>query len=118
MSELEKLHADKAKIQSQIWDIEQAETAKINKKLLGKCFRYWDTFGSGGDGWWLYAKVIDVDAGNPIAHRFQIDANGGMEIEPRHVLWHDLSSGYDKISNAAFDAAWTDFKAAIGSITP
>lgn len=41
-------------------NIERETRLKDAQKLLGKCFRFRNGYGS-GDKWWLYYKVISID---------------------------------------------------------
>lgn len=34
-----------------------------HKKLIGRCFKYRNSYGSGDKGWWLYGKVVGVSQG-------------------------------------------------------
>lgn len=116
MPELEELQAKRAEIQSRIWEIERAENEAACRELIGKCFRFCNSYGS-GDDWWLYVKIIDVEDGNLIAHRFETCSHGTMQAQPRTALWpHNLESGYTEIDASEFNAAWVEFKDTLAAL--
>ena len=116
MSKLEELQDERTRLNIHIWEIERRESDKRNATLIGKCFRYSNSFGS-GESWWLYVKIIGAVDGNLISRRFQTDCRGRMEVEPEHTTFTDLlNADYEEISSKDFDTAWIDFKATIKDI--
>ncbi len=113
---LKELQDEKARISSQIGEIEKQRRNERNVALIGKCFQYRNSLGSSTEDWWLYAKIIRAEDGNLIAHRFQTDCHGRMEVDPEHTIWDDLSAGYEEIPSEDFNAAWAGLKAAIECI--
>src|SRR6185312_14215252 len=45
-----------AKARAELNEIESREIAAANNKIIGNCYRFSNSYGS-GDRWWLYGKV-------------------------------------------------------------
>ena len=106
MNRVEELKGQMVKLRDEIDEIEVAEKVKQNKKLVGKCFRYHNSYGS-GDKWWLYARVTKLtDYGEPIAWNFQIDCHGKIDIQPPGLSYVYPGNGYQPIGPAEFRRAW------------
>lgn len=57
------------------------EDAPVAKSLVGKCFKYRNSFG-GPKGWWLYRRVVKVSRSTElVVESFQEDAHGKMEFD-------------------------------------
>lgn len=108
MTTLDKLQAERARINNAIWKIERAEQSKEAQALVGSHFKYRNTYGSGDQGWWLYAKVYAVKDGCVVAHRFQTTSRKTHEIEPAYVGYsHGMGGGeWLKISASEYKKAW------------
>jgi len=50
-----------------------------NKLLLGKCFKFRNSYGS-GEKWWLYKKIVSVGAWDATTISAQDCGNGSIEI--------------------------------------
>lgn len=102
--------------QEALWAIEEKERAKRSATLVGKCFRYLNSYGS-GDRWWLYARVISVgDGGYLTTFSFQTTCNDEIQIEPAKAR---LSiDGWEAISIADFKTAWHAVQKRIVEFTP
>lgn len=77
-----------------------------NLPLLGKCFKYRNSYGSGSKGWWLYKKVISVNGNELKAFQFESMADGRLQC------CSDFSygvEGYTEIPRAEYDKAWEKF---------
>jgi hypothetical protein len=109
MDELEKLNAERARINNRIWAIEGKRRAAEHANFLGKCFKYRNSYScpqGDKDRWWLYAKVISVDArGEVKAFQFQTDKYGKLAIEASYRITHSLG-GYIPITAGEFNKAW------------
>lgn len=83
-------------------DLQRAADVREKKSLIGKCFRYRNTFGD-GKHWWLYTVVTSVNRwGHLHGLSFQTKSDGSTEIEPRNYL---SLSGWKEISRQEFDRA-------------
>lgn len=116
MSELKDLAMERVRINSRIWEINRKQRQEQNVKLIGKCYRYRNSFGNENKGWWLYIQVLELEDGNLIVHRFQTDSNGRIEVEPRRVEWDSVGSQYEEIPREDFWAAWDILKLTILSM--
>lgn len=107
-----------------IHEIEAKERAERNASLVGKCFRYHNSYGGGYEKWWLYARVIGVDEwGQPLLFKFQTTSSDEIQIEP--AARGPAIDMYEPISNPQFFAAWqalqlriADMSAAIAKVQP
>jgi hypothetical protein len=121
MSEIEMLNAERARISNRIWAIEGKQRAAEHAKLLGKCFKYRNSYGgsSEADGWWLYVKVTKIDArGEMKAFQFQTDKYGKLEIEANYRIPSSLSSGYTPITAGEFSKAWRAVQKRVAGYRP
>ncbi|KKM59287.1 hypothetical protein LCGC14_1548290 [marine sediment metagenome] len=88
--------------------IDVKKKLKENTKLIGKCFKYRNSYSAPeeeSDYWWLYYKVISVNRhGICMAMRFQTDKHGRIEIEKERYFV--LSDRYIKITEEEFEDAW------------
>lgn len=86
--------------------IERAENIKKNTALVGKCFRFWNSYG-GDEHWWLYIKIIGLDdTGNLKAFLFHEHKRFECWIETHFFL----SSAHQQISAKYFADNWKWFK--------
>lgn len=73
-----------------------------NRALIGKFFKYRNSYGS-GEKWWLYVAVTGVDGGGtPTGWRFQRTSNDTVEIERKTWLSGVPNGGYQEITARAF----------------
>jgi hypothetical protein len=94
---------------NELSEIESAERAAENAKLVGRFFKYRNNYScpeKESDYWYLYTAVERTDADGGIRQfSFQTDKNGDIRIEPDQ--WHiGLLSGYAEIPFQEFDIAW------------
>lgn len=113
---LEMLRKASQTAQHALWQAEAVERDKTNASLVGKCFKYHNSSGS-GERWWLYLKVTAVDEGSLRAFRFQQYSNGEIHIQSNNYIYHGRSlvgdGGYIRISSAEFKKEWTKLRARI-----
>lgn len=84
-------------------EAERAEKIKAARALIGRCFKYRNSYGVGGphEKWWLYAIATGVDAlGTVVALSFQRTSNDTIEIENKARIF--IGSGYEEIRPAEF----------------
>ena len=60
--------------------IEEAEYNAENKPLIGKCFKYMNSF-DGTNHWPLYHKVLSTDGELLDVFSFQVDSRGRLEVK-------------------------------------
>jgi hypothetical protein len=106
--ELEEIVAAGIVARHELSDITDKETEAKTKALVGECFRFRNSYGS-GEKWWLYRIVTGVNGRNVYTFEFQKTANGEHRIEPRTVQWMGLDKEDKPISRKEFWDAWFDF---------
>lgn len=79
---------------------------KQNQALVGKCFRYWNSYGQ-DEHWWLYARVDGTDNYWPYSFQFQKTSQNEFRIETLKTF--TSSERYKEISEAEFSQAWSEF---------
>ena len=78
-----------------------------NAALVGKTFRYRNSYGTPDEGWWLYGRVTGAEDGNVNMFRFQTDCHGRREREPAHTsLSERRLEGWKEIPADEFEAEW------------
>lgn len=123
MSDLEKLKDEGARIRNRIiWALEAKQRADENVKLIGKCFKYRNSYSCpNGDAnkWWLYVKVTKVTSrGEMNAFQFQTDIYGKLEIEADHRVPLSFSGGYMPITAGEFNKAWRAVQKRVAGFHP
>jgi hypothetical protein len=94
--------------------IEVAERAKLAERVIGKCFRYSNSYGHGSQ-WWLYGRVIGTDEyGWFRMFQFEATDNGEMQIRTEHQRTH--LNGWDPIAANIFQEEWDAFRNRINTI--
>lgn len=66
-------------LRKELRKIEDKESLKEKQKLLGKCFKYENSSGS-GEKWWIYAKVIAVSTDTYTHLKVERNPNGNLSI--------------------------------------
>lgn len=94
---------------NKVWKIEAAERYEKAKKLIGKSFRYRNSYScpeGEKDRWWLYMRVTGVSKdGFLTVFSFQIDKDGQITIEPEKRRMHESNLG-EPITLKKFRHAW------------
>jgi hypothetical protein len=80
MEELERLKSERQDLSNKIWEMQRKEKIARNNELIGKCYKYRNSYGSDTE-WWLYSRVVSVDEdGYMLANSFQDDGEGRLEV--------------------------------------
>lgn len=84
-------------------EAEDVRRAEADRKYVGKCFRYRNSY-SAGNGWWLYCIVTHMDEHRTLrGWKFQKDNDGRVSIETGHpFMGLSPNSGYAEIPAADF----------------
>jgi len=110
-AQLKKIVEAGRKAQQALNKLEEAmERAKFTK-LIGKAFKYRNSYGH-GESWWLYALITSVDGYFPKCIQFQKDCDGKTTIEIDHVMGPQPfeGSGWETIELEEFSRAWDDVR--------
>lgn len=98
---------------------EQAKRTAEHESLLGRCFKYSNSYGH-RDRWWMYLKIVEIGEYWPLAFKFQTCLNDGEKeyrLEPRDlttgVCSDAIGGGYIEITQAEFDVALNEFLEAL-----
>lgn len=110
--ELERLIQSRDAAQVELWEIEKQEAEERNRSLIGKCFKYRNSYScpqEDKDYWWMYMKVSGVSGTSLRVWRFQTDKYGKVDIEPDTMFSQEMIHiGRHEIPLAEFDAAWRE----------
>lgn len=106
MSNLEDLKKQEKAIREEVWALEQIESEKRNAALVGRCFRYRNSYScpEPWEKWWLYVKVTGVRGNYLETFRFQDDLQGHIEIESQS--WSSPNLVGEEITLEEFQAEW------------
>lgn len=92
------------KARNELDDLESRNKDKQNKKLIGKCYRYRNSYSS-GDSWWLYAKITGVKDGWLNGWKFEKTTADRIEIWDTTI--HRVDE-YQEITKEEFNQAWNE----------
>jgi hypothetical protein len=104
----EALEAEAAHIRDQLDAIDTQERLAMHRSLVGKCFRYRNSYScpkDESDRWWLYQRIIEIDRRGWLrVFMFQRDRDGKLEIET--ALSFGTSALGEPITLRQFQYAW------------
>lgn len=90
-----------SELQNQLYVIEASEKKAKAKKLVGKCFKFRNSYSS-DKPWWLYIKIVGfTESGNLICFEFQTNCYGKAEVETT-TMFGNLHEGYIEIKESEF----------------
>lgn len=98
------------------WDkIENKEKREQALALVGKCFKYRNSYGAGEKrDWWLYAIITGVKYAWPEAFEFEMDCNGEIRITRKSHIF--LNNGWTEIHKSVFLREWRKLNQKITSM--
>jgi hypothetical protein len=121
MKTREQLLAEITPLRDALDRLDRAERDAENKALIGKCFRYRNSYSlpkTERDYWWTYRKVTALGAHGRLRYfEFQTDKNGAITIEPTGSFG-TVSGGWSPIPEAQFDRAWKAMQAKVANLKP
>jgi len=86
---------------------------KANKKLIGTCYRFRNSYG-GEENWWLYAKISGSEDGFLNLMTFEKTSRGQIEIRPSET--RSSLDGYKLITPEEFNQAWLELMTELGGL--
>ena len=114
MNKKDKLKSVISKARFELSQIEEAESVKFCQTLVGRFFKFKNSYSS-DDNWWLYTTVTGVNgSGEAICWSFQKDIYGQVEVEdgifrsflgsgnieiPEKEFWKEYSSIMEELSS-------------------
>ena len=90
---------------AQLDDIEEKRLIKKRLPMVGKCFKFLNSYGS-DKKWWLYIKVLRLDGVHFIYFMFEKTSSGMIKIVPEEFGY--LGEEYEEIPCYIFDAEWQE----------
>ena len=120
MNRKDELKSIVEKARSELREIEEAESAKVNQALVGKFFKFRNSYScpKPNEYWWLYMAVTGLsDEGNPLTWNFSKDIYGKIEVEVDQ-LRPSVSSGYIEIKAKEFYKAYESLMAELNARNP
>lgn len=103
----------------ELHEIYQAKRLVENKKLLGRFFKYRNSYGGSTEEqkWWLYKKITHVDdCGCACYWSFQVDTFGSIEIKPVLCETTFHVDAHVEIDEEEFAQAYDDMVSKLESI--
>lgn len=97
------LNEEAVSIRNQLNKIETARRTKENRKQIGRCYKYRNTYGGDCPGWWLYMRITGGGYWM-VSLKFQHTSNNTYEVE-RDKTTMSLD-GWTEITRKEFDAEW------------
>lgn len=87
-------------------DIDDKERAERNAGLVGKCFRYRNSYGGDRPKWWIFGRVVSLQEGYLTMFDFETTSDGTISITPSNTR---LSiEGWEAIDSNTFDFHWNE----------
>ena len=112
MKREQELREEIIKLRRELDEIEQAEAEKKNCHLVGKCYRYKNSYG-GGSWWWRYRRVTTVNGNDILCFVFEKKPNA---FEVRVDDWLGALRNNQEISEDEFRQAWREFLVELNGI--
>ena len=97
-------------LRNQVSNLDDKKRKEENQALIGKYFKFHNSYGS-GEKWWLYAKVVYADSHYVHTIAIQTLPGEGIELKQHSIPYH--LSGYTPCKKSEFDRA---YKAALKKI--
>ena len=95
--------------QNDLHAIELRKTKLAREKLVGRCYKTRNSYGSNCRGWTMYIRVNKMDMdGDLSGFTFQKDSAGNFYINSKKVIYYP-EDNYIKISEKVFNTAWKRF---------
>ena len=94
-----------------LFALKKAECLKQNADVVGKCFRFRNSYScpkTSADYWWLYIQVVAIDDdGDLVYWSFEQDQFDRVSIVPNHTFPNiSDSDSYEEISAEYFWSRW------------
>ena len=118
MNRKDELKSIVEKARSELREIEEAESAKVNQALVGKFFKFRNSYScpEPHEYWWLYMAVTGLsDEGNPLTWNFSKDIYGKIDVEVDQLPPPSVSSGYIEIKAKEFYKAYESLMAELNA---
>ena len=95
-------------IRKEVDKLEEAEWKREHDALVGRYFKYHNSFGS-GDKWWLYMSVTAIQGHSIKGFQFERASNGEFRVKPDDIRFSfSLAEGWIEIDLAEYKEAWNE----------
>lgn len=102
MTEEAEIRSQMGKLQRQLDKIEDAKSDAKNAALVGRYFRYRNSYGS-GSVWWMYFKVTGYKGGSIRGQQFQTTSDDEVQIEPARSFYRHMHGGFEEIKKSEYE---------------
>lgn len=104
----EELQTEIELLRRKVDEIDMKERDAENAVLVGRYFKYQNTF-DGDQHWWQYSRVTHTDQyGYPVAIHFERVFGGSHFIIQEEPIFYKLE-GHEEISRGEYEDAWKAF---------
>lgn len=104
------LQEEIAFLEAKLHDLQHQNRKEENTKLIGACFRFSDSYGS-GKRWWKYFRVVGLDEdGETKAVTFAHTSMDRFELSTESWRFH---TGYQRITLKKFNQEFVKFSNSI-----
>lgn len=114
----EEVQKDMEPLRAELEAIDAAERKTAHKALLGRCYRYRNSYGGGHPSWWLYAKVIGADGYRPQCFTFELTILNKVEVNFKNGHHVHPGNGWQEIPARVFAAEWRKVQSRISKQKP
>jgi len=119
MNEKEKLERQIGPLMNKLQKIRDKESREENKKLIGRCGRYLNSYGNDRPDWWLYRKVMGLTkSGGLNVFSFQETCLNVIKIEHKDYAMGASDTLGVKITEKQFQVAWDKMQKKIEGLEP
>lgn len=95
------------KLRNELYEFTEAERRAAVNALVGRCFRYRNSYGGDSESWWLYGIVRPVaDAREVSMLQFEWTSAEEVKVQTVPVYAPELRTNWQEITRGEFDAAW------------
>lgn len=102
------------RLRNELYKLDQQRAEERNRKLVGKCFKYRNSYSAPSAGWWLYAKVNRVEGSFCEAMQFEKTELGEFQIYPAKLF--TSADNWQEIPFGEFVSEWKSFLAEINEL--
>ena len=110
----EQIKAELEPLQAELSAIEERERKAEHKALIGKCFKYHNSYGGDRPRWWMYARVTTVGGYWPKSFTFQVTCDD--EIIVKNKESRTYSNDWLPITRKEFDREWRKVQAKVKAL--
>ncbi len=98
----------------QLNKIEDEQRQTRNAALVGKCFKYRNSY-IGSEEWWRYSRVVGIKHFFLIVFSFETDCHGRITIGPSDEAF-DILPNSEEISAREFKREWKNLMDRMGKL--